>query len=184
MPLVLESSLAGLPVRRGKVRDIYDLGDRLLLVATDRISAFDYVLPSGIPDKGSVLTQLKLLLVRAAGRAPPRTFYGRQPIRSPARGRSPSTGRPVDSGPQDASRTDRMRGPRLFIGLGLERVSSPRHGLRQRAPPRPCRKRPAARAHLYPSDEGRERARREHFVRGHGLGHWARPGPKSSEIGA
>jgi phosphoribosylaminoimidazole-succinocarboxamide synthase len=58
MALVLETSLPGLPVRRGKVRDVYDLGDRLLLVATDRISAFDYVLPSGIPDKGSVLTQL------------------------------------------------------------------------------------------------------------------------------
>jgi len=46
------------PKRRGKVRDIYDLGDRLLLVATDRISAFDWVLPTGIPDKGRVLTGL------------------------------------------------------------------------------------------------------------------------------
>jgi phosphoribosylaminoimidazole-succinocarboxamide synthase len=46
------------PVRRGKVRDIYDLGDRLLLVTTDRISAFDWVLPTGIPDKGRVLTQI------------------------------------------------------------------------------------------------------------------------------
>jgi phosphoribosylaminoimidazole-succinocarboxamide synthase len=46
------------PHRHGKVRDIYDLGDTLLLVATDRISAFDYVLGSGIPDKGKVLTQL------------------------------------------------------------------------------------------------------------------------------
>jgi len=46
------------PQRHGKVRDIFDLGDRLLLVATDRISAFDYVLGSGIPDKGKVLTQL------------------------------------------------------------------------------------------------------------------------------
>ena len=45
-------------MRRGKVRDIYDLGDRLLLVATDRISAFDWILPTGIPDKGRVLTQL------------------------------------------------------------------------------------------------------------------------------
>lgn len=42
--------------RRGKVRDVYDLGDRLLLVATDRVSAFDWVLPTGIPDKGRVLT--------------------------------------------------------------------------------------------------------------------------------
>jgi phosphoribosylaminoimidazole-succinocarboxamide synthase len=55
--IVLETSLAGLPVRRGKVRDIYELGDSLLLVSTDRISAFDWVLPSGIPDKGRVLTQ-------------------------------------------------------------------------------------------------------------------------------
>ncbi len=55
--VVLETSLSGLPVRRGKVRDVYDLGDRLLLVSTDRISAFDWVLPSGIPDKGRVLTQ-------------------------------------------------------------------------------------------------------------------------------
>ena len=46
------------PARRGKVRDVYDLGDRLLLVATDRISAFDWVLPTPIPDKGRVLTAL------------------------------------------------------------------------------------------------------------------------------
>jgi phosphoribosylaminoimidazole-succinocarboxamide synthase len=55
---ILETSLADFPVRRGKVRDVYDLGDRLLLVSTDRISAFDWVLPTGIPDKGRVLTQL------------------------------------------------------------------------------------------------------------------------------
>jgi phosphoribosylaminoimidazole-succinocarboxamide synthase len=46
--------------RRGKVRDVYDLGDRLLIVATDRISAFDVVLPTPIPSKGAVLTQLSL----------------------------------------------------------------------------------------------------------------------------
>lgn len=46
--------------RRGKVRDVYDLGDRLLIVATDRISAFDVILPTGIPDKGRVLTQVSL----------------------------------------------------------------------------------------------------------------------------
>lgn len=55
--VVLETSLADLPVRRGKVRDVYDLGTQLLLVSTDRISAFDWVLPTGIPDKGRVLTQ-------------------------------------------------------------------------------------------------------------------------------
>ena len=46
------------PVRQGKVRDVYDLGDQVLLVASDRISAFDYILPSRIPDKGRVLTQM------------------------------------------------------------------------------------------------------------------------------
>ena len=55
---VLETEINDLPVRRGKVRDIFDLGDALLLVSTDRISAFDWVLPSGIPDKGRVLTQI------------------------------------------------------------------------------------------------------------------------------
>ncbi len=56
--VLLETSLPGLPVRRGKVRDIYELGDALLLVSTDRLSAFDWVLPTGIPDKGRVLTQI------------------------------------------------------------------------------------------------------------------------------
>jgi phosphoribosylaminoimidazole-succinocarboxamide synthase len=58
MSALLHSSLPGIPVRRGKVRDVYDLGDRLLLVATDRISAFDWIMPTGIPDKGRILTQL------------------------------------------------------------------------------------------------------------------------------
>lgn len=58
MSAMLESHLPGVPVRRGKVRDVYDLGDKLLLVATDRISAFDWVMASGIPDKGRILTQL------------------------------------------------------------------------------------------------------------------------------
>lgn len=54
----LHSSLPGCTPRCGKVRDIYDFGDRLLFIATDRISAFDWVLPTGIPDKGRVLTQI------------------------------------------------------------------------------------------------------------------------------
>jgi phosphoribosylaminoimidazole-succinocarboxamide synthase len=56
---LLETTLDGLTLhRRGKVRDVYEVGNDLLIVATDRISAFDYVLGSGIPDKGKVLTQL------------------------------------------------------------------------------------------------------------------------------
>src|SRR5678809_1015319 len=56
---VLNLELPGLKkVRSGKVREIFDLGDRLLFVATDRISAFDCIMPNGIPHKGEVLTQI------------------------------------------------------------------------------------------------------------------------------
>jgi len=59
--VIRQTHFAGLtPAARGKVRDIYDLGDKLLIVATDRLSAFDVVLPTPIPDKGRVLTQLSL----------------------------------------------------------------------------------------------------------------------------
>ncbi len=58
--VVRETHLEGLDIRRGKVRDIYDLGDRLLIVATDRISAYDVIMPTGIPDKGRILTALSL----------------------------------------------------------------------------------------------------------------------------
>jgi phosphoribosylaminoimidazole-succinocarboxamide synthase len=59
--LVLETALPGLPPpRRGKVRDVYDAGEHYLIVATDRISAFDVVLPNGIPGKGRVLTQISI----------------------------------------------------------------------------------------------------------------------------
>jgi phosphoribosylaminoimidazole-succinocarboxamide synthase len=56
---MLQSDLP-FPVRRGKVRDVYDLGETLLIVATDRISAFDCIMPNGIPDKGKILTALSL----------------------------------------------------------------------------------------------------------------------------
>ena len=64
-PPVMTTSLAGLgPRRQGKVRDIYDLGDHLLLVATDRISAFDVVMAEPIPDKGRILTRLSAFWFR------------------------------------------------------------------------------------------------------------------------
>lgn len=56
--VVTQTAIPGLPIRRGKVRDIYDLGDEILLVATDRISAYDVVLPTPIPEKGAMLTRL------------------------------------------------------------------------------------------------------------------------------
>ncbi len=61
MNVILETNFPGLELYAcGKVRDVYRVGDRLLIVATDRISAFDYILPTGIPDKGKVLTQLSI----------------------------------------------------------------------------------------------------------------------------
>lgn len=65
------TDLPGYEPRRGKVRDVYDLGDRVLLVASDRLSAFDWVLPTPVPDKGRVLTQLS------------RFWFGRLADRSP-----------------------------------------------------------------------------------------------------
>src|SRR3954469_21570624 len=59
--VILDTKLPGLELHaKGKVRDVYRVEDRLLIVATDRISAFDYILPTGIPEKGRVLTQLSI----------------------------------------------------------------------------------------------------------------------------
>jgi len=72
---VLTETTLDLPLlARGKVRDVYDLGDRLLIVATDRISAFDAVLPTGIPDKGLVLTQLSAFWFEKTGDIVPNHF--------------------------------------------------------------------------------------------------------------
>jgi phosphoribosylaminoimidazole-succinocarboxamide synthase len=71
---LIESELDLPLLARGKVRDIYDLGDRLLIVATDRISAFDVVLPTGIPDKGAVLTQLSAFWFELTGDIVPNLF--------------------------------------------------------------------------------------------------------------
>ena len=69
--VILETALPVPRFARGKVRDMYDLGDQLLIVTTDRISAFDVVLPMGIPEKGRVLNQLSALWFRRMGRLIP-----------------------------------------------------------------------------------------------------------------
>ena len=126
--------IPGWPVRRGKVRDIYDLGDRLLLVSTDRISAFDWVLPTGIPDKGRVLTQLSAFWFEHVGRAESHAVDRRRPISICRRASiaEPLAGR-SDAGAQDGGRADRMRGARLSVRLGLEGIQAKRHGLRHQA---------------------------------------------------
>lgn len=64
---LLECEIPGLQRKCGKVRDVYDLGDKLLMVVTDRISAFDVILPTGVPDKGRVLNQLSLFWLEFLG---------------------------------------------------------------------------------------------------------------------
>ena len=64
---LLECRIPGIPQKSGKVRDVFDLGDSLLMVVTDRISAFDVILPCGIPDKGRVLNQLSLFWLEFFG---------------------------------------------------------------------------------------------------------------------
>ena len=72
--IVTETTLDLPLIARGKVRDVYDLGDKLLIVATDRISAFDVVLPTGIPDKGRVLTQMSAFWFERTGEIVPNHF--------------------------------------------------------------------------------------------------------------
>src|SRR5262245_5116759 len=68
---VFETNLSGLTLKaRGKVRDVYDLGDKLLIVSTDRLSAFDCVLPTPIPDKGRVLNALSRFWFQFLGNEP------------------------------------------------------------------------------------------------------------------
>jgi phosphoribosylaminoimidazole-succinocarboxamide synthase len=82
---LLETTLDGLPLhRRGKVRDVYEAGDGLLIVATDRISAFDYVLGSGIPDKGKVLTQLSAFWFERMDDLVPHHLLATDPAQFPA----------------------------------------------------------------------------------------------------
>ncbi len=66
---VLQTEVPGFPCKRGKVRDVYDLGDRVAVVATDRISAFDWVLPTPIPGKGEVLTKMTVFWLNWLGGA-------------------------------------------------------------------------------------------------------------------
>ena len=85
---LLETTLDGLTLhRRGKVRDVYEVGDGLLIVATDRISAFDYVLGSGIPDKGKVLTQLSAFWFERMSDLVPHHLRAIDPDRFPAAAR-------------------------------------------------------------------------------------------------
>ena len=122
-PVVLQTSLPGLPVRRGKVRDVYDLGQQLLLVSTDRLSAFDWVLPTGIPDKGRVLTQISAFWFDRLGEPNHLVTTDVRQMDLPRRHRPVDAGRPNDALPKDQGGADRVRGAGISFRLGLGRVS-------------------------------------------------------------
>ena len=98
---ILETTLDGLTLhRRGKVRDVYDVAGGLLIVATDRISAFDYVLGSGIPDKGKVLTQLSAFWFERMGDLVPHHMIAVDPAEFP---------------PEARRHADVLRGRTMFV---------------------------------------------------------------------
>ena len=145
MPLaapILQTTLADRrPDRQGKVRDIYDFGDRLLIVATDRISAFDYVLGSGIPDKGKVLTQISAFWFERT-----QSIVANHLLSTDARRRIPGEARraaellagPLDARHAHRAAADRVRRARLSVGLGLEGLRRDRRGLRHHAARQGC----------------------------------------------
>src|SRR5215469_12004253 len=163
--VISRTEFPGLELRgRGKVRDIYDLGDRLLIVATDRLSAFDVVLPTPIPDKGRVLTQLslfwfeKLADIVAHHVIDAKNFAGDlAPYAAALDGRS--------MGAQDRSSAHRVRGARLHFRLRLEGLSKDRRHLRNSASRRAARVRSLARADLYALEQSHGGPRRKYFVR-------------------
>lgn len=84
-PALLETALSGLPApRRGKVRDVYDLGESLLVVASDRLSAYDHVLSPGIPGKGRILNQLATFWFRRLAEVVPHHLLATEPEAFPA----------------------------------------------------------------------------------------------------
>ena len=164
---------------RGKVRDLYAVGhDRLLIVATDRISAFDAVLPTPIPDKGKVLNLLSAFWFRRTRRRFLTTSSAPTPPPTPQTSRR--TRRPWPGGACWCAYAADRRGvcrPGLPRRIGLERVPARRHRLRD-PPSRPgCGERGPPGADLHPGDQGPERARREHPFRAPGAAWWGRTWP-------
>ncbi len=161
---VWQTDLPGLSApRRGKVRDIYDLGDRILLVATDRLSAYDHILRPAIPGKGRILTQLTNFWMERLAchrpESPPRDrgrrLSGRaSPLCATAR-------RPRSPGEEGRGGALRMRCTRLPRRQRLQGVQRSRHRLRHRAATRPRSGEPARRADLHAGDESRVGSRRE-----------------------
>ena len=144
------------PPRRGKVRDVYDLGEHLLIVATDRVSAFDVVLPTAIPDKGKVLTQLSLFWFREMEEIIENHLVETDVEKYPA----PLREVPESAAGQEHDRQEgkdgacRVRGERIPCGLRLEGLQRDGQHLRDDAPAKSCGVGETAGAHLHPEHKG------------------------------
>ena len=158
LPPKAVTTLAHLPyplLASGKVREIFDLGDALLLVATDRLSAFDVILPDGIPGKGIILTQMSNWWFERTAGLIPNHLLPDQPGEFARRGLH-------DRDLQLRSMIvrklkpphHRVRSPRLSHRQRLALLSEIRPGLRHSAPRRTQPGRPAPPAHFHPHDQG------------------------------
>ena len=142
----------------GKVREIYEWEDDLLMVASDRISTYDVVMPTPIPDKGKVLNRMSVFWFGLTGDIVPNHFIS-EDVPEEVAERAMRVRQAGDV-------PGRVRRPRLPLRLGLEGIPRGRRRLRDRAAGRPARVRPAAGADLHPGDQGRDRRpRRERRLR-------------------
>ena len=174
MTTLLKTDLGTTPlIGRGKVRDLYAVGDALLMVATDRISAFDHVLGTGIPGKGKILTQISLFWFDLVRDIVPNHLIATKVADFPAElhkyadqleGRSMLVKRAADV-------SGGVRGAGIYRGFGMEGIQGERNGVRDQAAGGIAGWIAIAGAAVYSFDQepGRN-ARREHFVRGRGEG--------------
>ena len=149
---IKESALDGLKLmNRGKVRDIYDLGEYLLIVATDRISAFDVVMNDPIPDKGKVLTQISAFWFNRMADIVPHHLISTEPEKFP------ESCRPHREILRDRSPAGGMRGARLSVRLRMGGLQKDRRCVRNFPARRTARVLPHPGADFYPCNQGRAR---------------------------
>lgn len=163
----VQTDLKGLRLfRRGKVRDVYEVGDQLIMIATDRVSAFDVVLPTPIPMKGAVLTQLSRFWFGMMEDIVPNHLITTEVAEFP------EVLRPY----RDLLRLRSMLVVKAEIfpiecvargyiaGFRLEGVSGARRGLRHPVAPRTARVRSPAGAHFHPRDQSGDRPRPQYLI--------------------
>jgi hypothetical protein len=163
---LLPPDIPGVPLKaRGKVRDIYDLGDELLLVATDRISAFDAVSPTPIPGKGILLTQMSLFWFELLGFPHHLVTADVDLFPTDAAALPRRVAGAFHAGAQGAALRRGMRGEGLPGGQRMEGLQGHRNRVRTRTPARAPGRIQAPRTHLHPRGQERHRPRREHHPR-------------------